>query len=105
MRIALLLHAWAATILITGIIVHVYAAIWIRGTVRAMTEGVVTQTWAKKHHPKWYREVMAAAHETPTGSGENGDGTGGTNGNAPDARQPENANNTPAAAAGNPPQA
>ena len=104
MRLALLLHAWAATILIAGIIVHVYAAIWIRGTVRAMTEGVVTQTWAKKHHPKWYREVMASAHETPSGDG-NGDNTGGANGNAPDARQPENANNAPAAAAGNPPQA
>ena len=102
-RLALLLHAWAATILIAGIIVHVYAAIWIRGTIRAMTEGVVTQTWAKKHHPKWYREVMANAHETPSGNG-NGDNTG-SGGNATDKMQPENANELPAVpAAGEQPQ-
>lgn len=59
LRIALLLHAWAALILIAGIIVHVYAALWIRGTLRAMVEGVVTQNWAKKHHPRWYREMIA----------------------------------------------
>ena len=60
-RFGLLFHAWAATILIAGIIVHVYAAIWVRGTIRAMVEGVVTQAWAKKHHPRWYREMMAKA--------------------------------------------
>ncbi|WP_077929310.1 formate dehydrogenase subunit gamma [Wohlfahrtiimonas populi] len=57
-RIAILLHAWAALILIACIIVHVYAAIWIRGTIRAMTEGVVSENWAKMHHPAWYREIM-----------------------------------------------
>lgn len=57
-RIAILLHAWAALILIACIIVHVYAAIWIRGTIRAMTHGVVTENWAKSHHPAWYREIM-----------------------------------------------
>ena len=45
-RIALLLHAVSALVLIAGIIVHVYAAIWIKGTIRAMVEGVVTQAWA-----------------------------------------------------------
>ena len=58
-RLALLVHAWAALILIAGIIVHVYAALWIRGTLRAMIEGVVTQNWARKHHPRWYREMIA----------------------------------------------
>ena len=58
-RLALLFHAWAALILIAGIIVHVYAAFWVKGTIRAMVEGVVTQNWAKKHHPRWYREMMA----------------------------------------------
>ncbi|MDO4641290.1 MAG: formate dehydrogenase subunit gamma [Neisseria sp.] len=57
-RLALLFHAWAALILIAGIIVHVYAAFWVKGTIRAMVEGVVTQTWAKKHHPRWYREII-----------------------------------------------
>ncbi|HFC8842723.1 TPA: formate dehydrogenase subunit gamma [Neisseria oralis] len=70
-RLALLAHAWAATILIAGIIVHAYAAIWINGTIRAMVEGVVTQAWAKKHHPRWYREMIAKnkAHEENTGDG------------------------------------
>lgn len=58
-RIALLQHAVSALVLIAGIIVHVYAAIWIKGTIRAMVEGVVTQAWAKAHHPRWYREIMA----------------------------------------------
>lgn len=57
-RIALLFHALAAIALIVGIMVHIYAALWVRGTIRAMVEGVVTHAWAKHHHPKWYREVM-----------------------------------------------
>ncbi len=65
-RLALLFHAWSATILIASIIVHVYAAIWVRGTIRAMIEGVVTQHWAKKHHPRWYREMMQKAEQHQT---------------------------------------
>jgi formate dehydrogenase subunit gamma len=56
-RVALLLHAWSALILIAGIIVHVYAALWVRGTIRAMVEGVVTHAWARKHHPRWFRSM------------------------------------------------
>lgn len=62
-RVALLLHAASALALIAGIIVHAYAAIWVRGTIRAMVEGVVTQAWARTHHPRWYREVMAKREE------------------------------------------
>ena len=56
-RVAILLHALAAFVLIAGLIVHVYAAIWVKGTLRAMTRGTVTQAWAKTHHPGWYRSV------------------------------------------------
>jgi formate dehydrogenase subunit gamma len=56
-RLALLTHASCAVALIAGIIVHVYAALWVRGTIRAMVEGVVTHAWARKHHPRWYREM------------------------------------------------
>jgi formate dehydrogenase subunit gamma len=56
-RLASLLHAVAAFALILGIIVHVYAAIWVKGTVGAMMRGTVTRNWARKHHPAWYREV------------------------------------------------
>lgn len=56
-RIALLVHAASALALIAGIIVHVYAALWVQGTIRAMVEGVVTHAWAKKHHPRWFRQM------------------------------------------------
>jgi len=56
-RLASLVHALAAFVLIAGIIVHVYAAIWVKGTLSAMTNGTVTRAWAKTNHPGWYREV------------------------------------------------
>ncbi len=39
------------------IFVHVYAAIWTRGTIRAMLYGTVTRAWAKQHHRGWYRQM------------------------------------------------
>lgn len=57
LRTAVVIHALAAWIMILGIIVHVYAAIWVKGTVRAMTCGTVTEAWAKHHHRAWYREM------------------------------------------------
>lgn len=55
-RIAVLIHALAAAGAITIWIVHVYAAIWVRGTIRAMTQGSVTAGWAYRHHRKWLRQ-------------------------------------------------
>lgn len=57
MRVAVLLHAVSAVALILGTIMHVYAAIWVKGTVRAMTRGTVTESWAKLNHPLWHDEV------------------------------------------------
>lgn len=57
LRVAAVLHALAAWILILGIVVHIYAAIWVRGTIRAMTRGTVSEAWAKHHHRAWYRDV------------------------------------------------
>lgn len=56
-RVAVVVHAVSAFVLILGIIVHVYAAIWVKGTIRAMTRGTVTENWAKHHHRAWYRQV------------------------------------------------
>ncbi|WP_395686244.1 formate dehydrogenase subunit gamma [Caenimonas koreensis] len=56
-RIGVLLHAVAAFILVLGAIVHIYAAIWVKGSIRAMTRGYVTTAWARRHHLLWYREV------------------------------------------------
>lgn len=56
-RMAMLLHALAAFVLVLSIIVHIYAGIWIKGSVNAMLHGWVSRAWAKKHHELWYREV------------------------------------------------
>jgi len=56
-RFASLLHAIAAFVLICAIIVHIYAGIWVKGSIRAMTRGTVSYGWAWKHHRLWFREV------------------------------------------------
>jgi formate dehydrogenase subunit gamma len=56
-RVAALVHALAAFVIILGVIVHIYAAIWVKGSIRAMTRGTVSRAWARHHHPGWYREV------------------------------------------------
>lgn len=57
LRIAVLTHATCAFLLILGIIVHIYAALWIKGSMGAMMRGKVSSAWARKHHPAWYRDV------------------------------------------------
>jgi formate dehydrogenase subunit gamma len=57
-RVAVLIHALAAVVIICIWIVHVYAAIWVRGTIGAMTRGRVTGGWAWRHHRKWLRELV-----------------------------------------------
>jgi formate dehydrogenase subunit gamma len=56
-RVAALSHAFFAFVLIFAIIVHIYAGIWVKGSIRAMTRGWVTPGWAWKHHRAWFREV------------------------------------------------
>jgi formate dehydrogenase subunit gamma len=63
-RVALLIHSLAAIAAILVWIVHVYAGIWIRGSMRAMTRGDVTPGWAWRHHRKWLRGLAATR---PTG--------------------------------------
>jgi formate dehydrogenase subunit gamma len=57
-RLAAVVHATAAFVLIVGIVVHIYAALWIKGSIGAMVRGTVTLGWARKHHPKWFRESV-----------------------------------------------
>jgi len=56
-RVAVVLHALAAVGAVLIFIAHVYAAIWTRGTIPAMTRGTVTGGWAFRHHRKWLREL------------------------------------------------
>ena len=57
-RFGALLHAFCGFVLICAIIVHIYAAIWVKGSIRAMTRGTVSPGWAWKHHRAWFREVI-----------------------------------------------
>jgi formate dehydrogenase subunit gamma len=57
-RLAALVHAAAAFVLIVGIVVHIYAALWVKGSIGAMTRGTVTYGWARKHHRNWFKEII-----------------------------------------------
>jgi formate dehydrogenase subunit gamma len=58
-RWAMLIHAVAAIGIISVWIVHVYAALWVRGTISAMVSGQVTGGWAWRHHRGWLKELVS----------------------------------------------
>jgi formate dehydrogenase subunit gamma len=60
-RVAILAHALLAIGMIVVWITHAYAAVWVRGTLRAMTRGYVTGGWAWRHHRKWLRDLVSGA--------------------------------------------
>ncbi|WP_374632561.1 formate dehydrogenase subunit gamma [Paracoccus sp. (in: a-proteobacteria)] len=64
-RWATLIHSLAAVAIILTFILHVYAAIWTRGTISAMTRGTVTGGWAWRHHRKWLRELAGREDRGP----------------------------------------
>ncbi len=66
-RVAVVLHALAAFVMSLTAVVHIYAAIWVKGTLRAMTQGTVSAGWAKRHHALWYREKVQ--HRADAASG------------------------------------
>lgn len=63
-RVAVLVHAVAAIAAICVWIVHVYAAIWVRGTISAMTRGRVTGGWAWRHHRRWLKDLVIGKPNT-----------------------------------------
>jgi formate dehydrogenase subunit gamma len=64
-RVAVLIHTLAAISAIIIWIIHVYAAIWVRGSVRGMTQGYVTPGWAWRHHRKWLRGLAMTSSRGP----------------------------------------
>ncbi len=64
-RYAVLIHSIAAVLIICVFILHVYAGIWTRGTLRAMTRGSVTGGWAWRHHRKWLKELASRHRVDP----------------------------------------
>ena len=63
-RIAVVVHSTVAVVMICIWIVHVYAAIWVRGTISAMTRGQVTGGWAWRYHRKWLRELVTGGRRS-----------------------------------------
>jgi formate dehydrogenase subunit gamma len=57
-RFSALVHAFCAFVIITAIIVHIYAGFWVKGSIGAMVRGTVSYGWARKHHPRWFEEEM-----------------------------------------------
>lgn len=56
-RLALLLHAAGAAVLVLFILGHIYMGIWTKGSFRAMSRGTVPESWARLHHQAWHQEV------------------------------------------------
>ncbi|HET8541929.1 MAG TPA: formate dehydrogenase subunit gamma [Anaeromyxobacter sp.] len=57
-RLSSVVHALMAFVMFVGIGVHVYAAYWTKGAMRAMTRGTVSDKWARHHHPGWHAKVV-----------------------------------------------
>jgi formate dehydrogenase subunit gamma len=64
-RLAVLAHAFLAMAMITVWIMHAYAAVWVRGTLQAMTRGYVSGGWAWRHHRKWLRDLVSGRKQPP----------------------------------------
>jgi formate dehydrogenase subunit gamma len=64
-RVAVLIHSLSAIAAMIVWIIHVYAALWIRGSIRAMTQGYVTPGWAYRHHRKWFRSLIETGSRGP----------------------------------------
>ena len=58
---AALAHAVSALLTVAGFIVHVYMGVAVvPGGLQAIVRGVVTEEWARAHHPLWFAELKAA---------------------------------------------
>ena len=55
----------SAVLIVLVFILHVFAAVWTQGTIRAMTRGTVTGGWSWRHHRKWLRELARRQTSKP----------------------------------------
>ena len=57
-QFSLFMHGLSFVLAVLFVLVHVYlATVGNPGTLEGMLYGHVRKIWARKHHPKWYREV------------------------------------------------
>jgi formate dehydrogenase subunit gamma len=58
MELAYLIHDITFILFAVAIVFHIYLGTAAEpGTFGSMTRGTVTRSWARLHHPRWYREV------------------------------------------------
>jgi formate dehydrogenase subunit gamma len=56
---AILIHDATFIVFVVAVVFHVYLGTAAEpGTFPSMVRGTVTKTWARFHHPAWYREVV-----------------------------------------------
>lgn len=59
-EISYILHDITSICFLVGIVMHIYLATAAEpGTFRSMTRGTVTRSWARLHHPGWFRKVSS----------------------------------------------
>ena len=64
-EIAYLLHDITFIFFLVGIVFHIYLGTAAEpGTFRAMTRGTVTTSWARLHHPGWFRRLSGEGKHT-----------------------------------------
>ena len=57
-EISIIGHDVVFVLFAIAIVFHIYLATTAEpGTLRSMTRGTVTRSWARLHHPRWYREI------------------------------------------------
>jgi formate dehydrogenase beta subunit/formate dehydrogenase gamma subunit len=56
---ALPIHSASAVVAVISLVAHVHMSVFVtRGALRAMTEGKVSEDWARHHHADWADEVL-----------------------------------------------
>ena len=54
---AILIHATCALVLMLGLVVHIWMACWIEGSITGMLYGKVSRAWLRKHHPLMLKKI------------------------------------------------
>jgi len=64
------IHNFFGLVMIAGVLAHAYlGTVANPGTWQVLVDGIVTRTWAKHHHPNWYRELIRKGEITEKETG------------------------------------
>ncbi len=66
MQLAFIIHDFTFICFVASLVFHIYLSTAAEpGTYGSMIRGTVTRTWARVHHPRWYREVTGEEPRRP----------------------------------------